>query len=498
MPEKFKIWFLYFTLFITGAVILVIEIAGTRVLAPFYGSTIFVWSSLITVTLAALAAGYVTGGFIADKRPDGRWFYALIFAGGASALALIKISQPVLIFSDQFGIRWGAFVAALALFALPLFLLSTTGPFVIRLLAREREHAGHVSGIVFGVSTAGSLAGALLAGFYLIPNFFIENIFIAAASIVMGAAFVGFLLERGSRTLASIFAVLLLLGVVIPAYPGTVADGTSVLHESPSFYGTIQIIERGGIRCMSISSFTQTCIKISNSQQVLPYVGLIETLLSDLENGRMLVIGLGGGVMARDMAGQFDAIDVVEIDQKVYDAAKEYFGYRDADPSITTHIADGRAFVRKYDAEPYTAVVLDIFAGSNLVPHFFTKEAFESMREVLAPNGVLVINTIGRPYGRGSELPRSVLRTLAAVFPYTGIISTENIKEDPEKFGNLIFVASASPKEFPVNQEFAVVYDKNEIADAALLTDARNLTKALRLSVYEEAQQFHRNFLGTL
>jgi len=129
-----KTYFLYSILFLSGAVILVIEIAGARVLAPFYGSTIFVWSSLISVTLGFLALGYFVGGFIADKYPKGHVLYSILFLGGATGLLLIKASVPLLFLSEQFGFRAGSVAAALFLFALPLFLLSMAGPFAIRLL----------------------------------------------------------------------------------------------------------------------------------------------------------------------------------------------------------------------------------------------------------------------------------------------------------------------------------------------------------------------------
>src|SRR4030042_308912 len=150
--SSIKNYFLYFTLFVSGGVILIIEIAGTRILAPFFGSTIFVWSSLITTTLGFLALGYFLGGVLADKYPKAYCFYFAIFLGGGAALVLIKLNQHLLVFSDKFGFKFGPLVSSALLFALPLLLLSMAGPFAIRLLSREREHSGHVSGMVFGIS----------------------------------------------------------------------------------------------------------------------------------------------------------------------------------------------------------------------------------------------------------------------------------------------------------------------------------------------------------
>jgi len=77
--QKFKQNYLYLTVFVTGGVVLVIEILGTRIIAPFYGSTIFVWVSLIVVTLGFLSLGYFYGGKLADKRPETALLYKIIF-----------------------------------------------------------------------------------------------------------------------------------------------------------------------------------------------------------------------------------------------------------------------------------------------------------------------------------------------------------------------------------------------------------------------------------
>src|SRR3989344_1899788 len=134
MRNSYKRAFIYITVFLTGAAILIIEILGTRVLAPFYGSTIFVWSSLITVTLGALALGYFAGGWLADAYPSRRRLYGVIFTSGFLVVLMVKVSVPILSFSNSFGFRWGPFVATFIIFSLPLFFFGMVTPFVIRLL----------------------------------------------------------------------------------------------------------------------------------------------------------------------------------------------------------------------------------------------------------------------------------------------------------------------------------------------------------------------------
>lgn len=119
--ERIKHYFLYFSVFIMGGAVLVIEILGTRILAPFYGQTIFVWSALISVTLGSLALGYWIGGRTADKHPDSRLFFGSIFIAGALVVIVSKISQFVILWSDGFGLRVGPVIASIFLFFPVLF-----------------------------------------------------------------------------------------------------------------------------------------------------------------------------------------------------------------------------------------------------------------------------------------------------------------------------------------------------------------------------------------
>ena len=174
--KRLKYYFFYFTIFVSGAVVLIVEILGTRVLAPFYGSTIYVWSSLISVTLAFLALGYWFGGGLADKRPNIDLLYWIVFIGGLAILLIPSYDKFILIQTDRFGLRYGPLISAFIIFAPSLFLFGTISPFAVKMRARTLDHLGVTAGNLYAIATFGSLAGGLLAGFYLIPNFSIKFI----------------------------------------------------------------------------------------------------------------------------------------------------------------------------------------------------------------------------------------------------------------------------------------------------------------------------------
>ena len=167
--SRTKTYFFYSTVFLTGAVILALEILGTRLLAPFYGSTIYTWISLIIVTLAALSVGYWFGGRYADKHPDIDNIYRILVFGGLAILLIPIYSNFVLLRTDFLGIKYGPLAASFFMFAPALTILAMVSPYAVKVKTDALKHLGITAGTLYALSTLGSLAGGLLAGFYLLP-----------------------------------------------------------------------------------------------------------------------------------------------------------------------------------------------------------------------------------------------------------------------------------------------------------------------------------------
>src|SRR5512145_1231763 len=160
---------LYAVVSISGASVLAIEILGTRVLGPFYGVSIFLWSALITVTLAALAAGYALGGRWADRGPRLARLGTLLAAAGVWTLLVPWLRQPLLGALEPLGLRAAVLAAALLLFAPPLLCLGMVSPYAVRLKADRLDAVGRTAGNLYAVSTLASVVAALATGFYLVP-----------------------------------------------------------------------------------------------------------------------------------------------------------------------------------------------------------------------------------------------------------------------------------------------------------------------------------------
>ena len=176
--------FLYVIVSITGAAVMMIELMGTRIIGPFYGVSLFVWSSLISVTLLALAIGYYVGGLLADKQGFVRLSHVIFLAAILTGVIPL-MSSGVLSATNSLGLRAGAFASAFILFSPCLVLLGMAGPFVIKMATSRLEGVGVVVGSVYAVSTLGSVFGTLLLGFYLLPLAGIRLILLSISLVLL-------------------------------------------------------------------------------------------------------------------------------------------------------------------------------------------------------------------------------------------------------------------------------------------------------------------------
>ncbi len=177
--------------FFAGAALMGLEIVGSRVLAPYFGSSVFVWGSLIAVVLAALSLGAYSGGKLADRMPSGTPLAALLGLAGALALLLPWVAASVnrAVFAMDAGPRGGPLLASIVLFAIPGVALGAVTPFVVRMLADRVDRVGAVAGTVSALSAAGSIAGTLGTAFYLIPAMGVRHVLhlIGAVLLVLAA-----------------------------------------------------------------------------------------------------------------------------------------------------------------------------------------------------------------------------------------------------------------------------------------------------------------------
>ena len=172
--------------FTCGACVMVIEMVGSRVVAPYMGTSLVVWTSLIGIIMASLALGYWLGGVVSDKRPQTS-VLSRIIAAAALLTACMAVASDPLLQAVASGLRnpyIGSIVASLCLFAAPSLLLGMVSPFIVRLAVRSVRSAGSAVGSFSALSSAGSIVGTFLGGFVLIAFLSSQTILLLTAAVL--------------------------------------------------------------------------------------------------------------------------------------------------------------------------------------------------------------------------------------------------------------------------------------------------------------------------
>ena len=442
-----KIW-LYLIVFLTGASVMVIELLGTRLIAPFYGASLYVWSSLISVTMIALASGYFAGGCWSDRAQ--RSGLSLIIAlAGLFTLLIPWAARPILLATDPLGLRLGTFISALALFFPSLALLGMIGPFAIKLATSQLDGVGSTVGSIYAVSTVGSVAGTLLLGFFLFPWVGSRQILISLGIVLFILAITVALYEQ--KTLGKTFAVLpcTLLAMaglcLIPKIVGAghVPSGSlfNVLSERESLYGFVRVIEQNNknLRFLTSDASMIGAANISDGANRLTYqdiVSLIPALKPSIK--KALLIGQGAGHMAMTLRDKYGIVtDTLEIDPAVAQAATEYFGFK---PNGKAIVGDARYEIRHLTG-PYDLIIHDCFTGGSEPAHLLTVETLQELHRLLAPQGIMALNFVAFGQGEGQQALASVAKTIGEVFPQQALF----ISEPGDDFNDFIFLASGQP-----------------------------------------------------
>ncbi len=435
--------------FLSGAVVMVLELVASRVLAPYLGTSLFVWTSLIGVILGSLSLGYWGGGRLADRRPEARTLALVLLAAAASVALIPALQTPYLaaLAANVADLRWRAVAGAL-LFALPSALLGAVSPFAARLRLASVSGTGRTVGGLYAISTLGSIVGTFAAGFWLIPTVGSTRLVLVLALVLLVNSCLcvprGLIWGKGAT-------LLLWAGVAViyaHARPA-LASGTLVLDRDTE-YQRLLVVDlpapgRRTMRALSMGfeEYHSGMFLDTPSALALPYTRFFR-LGPGLRPHIRRALVLGGGAFSypRDLLLRSPEtfVDVVELDPGVTRVAREYFGLK-TDPRLAIHHEDGRSFINR-DGPTYDAVFLDVFWGRTVPFHLTTVEAARRVRARLSPDGLLVVNIISAIEGPAGEFLRAEYATLRRVFPQV-LVFPVFYASDGARVQNVILVACA-------------------------------------------------------
>jgi len=423
--------YLDFLVFCCGFVILGAELVASRLLAPYFGTSLVVWASLIGIILIALSVGYALGGRFADKHPH-LTTLLLVVSVGAVLVGLVPfLAKPVLAVALEgvktfaFGTLIGSFAGVLAMLGTPMLLLGCVSPFAIRLATPAVERSGRTAGRLFAVSTAGSFAGAFVPTLLLLPLLGTRWTFIIFAVTLLLAAAVGFVLERRracAATAVALAAGAVVLGMLSAASP--VKPVAGLLFEAESPYQYVQVVEhQSGWRVLQLNEGVVAHSKYHPDRPLTFGEWDFEAMAAyfnpapyspQKEARRWLVIGSGAGTTARLVSRIFspDLIVGVELDPVVVEAGARFMGGEI--PNYRAEIADGRGWLKAHE-ETFDVVAVDAYRQPYVPFELTTVEFFQEVKAHLAPTGVMAVNA-SRPVG-DHRLINALATTMSKVFP---------------------------------------------------------------------------------
>lgn len=430
-------YFIYLAVIVSGASVLAIEILGTRIIGPFYGVSLYLWSALISVTLAALSIGYAIGGRMADRGTKLNTFCTIIGLAGLWIALIPWVRHFVLTVAEPIGLRAAVLIAATILFLPPLTLLGMVSPYAIRLKASSLDVVGRTAGNLYALSTLASVFAAVGTGFFLIPNMGVSRLTFLVGVLLMITSVIGLFIGRKPvKRLILFIAASLLGGLAVVAGPSEQSNSeVGLLAVKQSAYAEIRVVDQDGSRYMLIDGGTHTIVDAVTMESYFPYVDVLDIAKGFYDQpGSMLLVGLGGGSVAKRFFRDGWNVEAVEIDPVVTEVAVEYFGFDSS--KIRVHHKDGREFLIEQEGL-YDIIIMDAFGSSSIPFHLVTKESFGLIRSRLKPGGILAMNI--EAVGWHDKLVHSLFATMKRQFQFVQVLP---IAEPPNQIGNLILLAS--------------------------------------------------------
>lgn len=379
---------------LTGASVLMLEISGARLLSPYFGSSIYVWTAMIGVILASLSFGYWYGGKLADKDRPSRDLSLLISASAVLIACIALFQRPVLdlVSNDALDLRLNAVIAALFLFSIPSALIGMVFPHLAKIKIKSLKTSGENVGRLEAASAIGSIAGTFLAGYFLLAYFGSRDLTLFLAIMLFATSF---LADVDRYVAVRLIGILVCIGLLfIDTSP------QNIVYDRDSSYVRYQVEladyrgERTHLLKMD-GRGVQSAYSLDNPDKyVLDYAAKIMEILEVSEFENVLVIGGGAHTLPTYIHKAYPNVEitVAEIDPALDDIAKDYFGYIENDKTNIVY-EDGRVFLNNNQKE-FDIIIVDAY--SFLTPPFqlSSLEAAQLMSDSLSSDGLVIANIV--------------------------------------------------------------------------------------------------------
>ncbi|MEX1188525.1 MAG: fused MFS/spermidine synthase [Bacteroidia bacterium] len=494
--------------FIEGGSLMATELMSARMLAPYFGSSLFVWATVLALTLGGLTIGYFLGGNISQHERKDKFLLLTLLYCGVLIMLMPFVAQWILNFAHFLSFRDAVITAGMIIIIPPVVGMGMVSPLVIANLDSSAETSGKRAGLVYAISTTGGITFTFLFGFYVIPNY----------GLIMPSILTGFVLgiipavlifKNGWKKPGVFMSVLVLTTSYHFWQKSLQSDKIEILYQKEGILGQvlvadIPVLNNDSIqieRTLFVNRIIQTSFNTSHADQNNhDYFNVTKSIISKFPKGSdLLLLGLGGGFIANDAIRKGIDVDAIELDKRIIHVAREYFNLSD---SVTVVMDDARRFINNVEKK-YDLIIFDLFRGEETPAHVFTSESMSKTRKLLKPGGIALINSNGYYRGEIGKGNRSLFKTIRAMGLFTEIYLTDSLEEK----SNSIFVFSNSMDAFEDKipdymQSRFISKDSIDVNDAIILTDQRpvldylneDATRAWRMGYMAYMKSFYSNY----
>jgi len=434
------------TLFLSGAVGMALEIVGSRLLAPYFGSSIHIWTGLIGIVLGSLSLGYFLGGRLADRHLNEK-ILALVLSCASFSIVISFIIYQFLFpwLKIEGDNRLIALFSIVILFAAPSVILGMISPYAIRLRINSLKDSGSIIGTLYAISTIGSIFGTFISGYFLISTVGSRNIILVLSMTL--AVLSLFYFDRLQKKIKIALVVLIIIQILfIQTNRTLIKNEFDTMYERYFVVNSIDNKTSKPVRTLTrFFDTTESAVFLDGDKEPpIDYVKFYRINSAFVQKPeKALLIGGGAFVSPRDFLrlNPESNIDVAEIDQGLLEIAKDNF-FLTEDARMKIFYEDGRAFVNRQKDTNYDILFMDAFNSDTSVPfQLTTLESDHKYYDLLSEKGVFIANIIGSVEGIHSKFTKSEFKTLRKVFGDVSMFAVQDPKNLILK-QNLIIVAT--------------------------------------------------------
>jgi spermidine synthase len=436
--------------FISSACVLIIELIAGRIMAPYIGVSLYTWTSVIGVVLAGMAAGNYLGGVVADRFASQRTLGLIFVAASVTSIGILVVTDAIVSSTFSLSLLPRIVLYTMAIFLPPSLVLGMVSPLVVKLALASLERTGNTVGTIYAFSTAGSIVGTFLTGFWLISWLGTRQIVWLVAGILFLTGLAVGQFHRSLKGLAVPTLALLPFAVVAQGWN---AGQYRAPCDVESNYYCIRILESTenghAARALMLDHLIHSYVVLDDPTSLdygyeRAYADLTRIHSTGRPNMNTLFIGGGGYTFPRYIGAVYPeaTVDVIEIDPAVTATAYERLGLPRAS-RIRSFNEDARTFLMEWtDPQRYDVVFGDAFNDLSVPYHLTTAEFNRIIASRLKPDGIYLVNVIDK--FEGGEFLKAYANSLRTAFPYVYLFG-RGMAFQPFDRNTYVLMASGQP-----------------------------------------------------